>query len=209
MAKWALPWAWESEKEQPFDIKQHFFSNLIHSLSQLLTFLVYFDSLMLSVLVLFSISIEKPCSLILTVKLIISSFSCTFILDFLSHISLLIVVNGFYIIKGTLSNTVFNFLRQYGLPVDIIDLSTGQDPQKLIDFLQMVRKFKWVLYGKKVVEGMWHEVESKSMLYVKDDNWYWGQVWKRDMWPPQLNSGKCTYLHCLVLYPLHKNGLHL
>lgn len=26
---------------------------------------------------------------------------------------------------------------QYGLPVDIIDLSTGQDPQKLIDFLQM------------------------------------------------------------------------
>lgn len=26
---------------------------------------------------------------------------------------------------------------QYGLPLDIIDLSTGQDPQKLIDFLQM------------------------------------------------------------------------
>ncbi|RXG72286.1 Cell division cycle protein [Armadillidium vulgare] len=28
----------------------------------------------------------------------------------------------------------------YGLPVDIVDLSTGQDPAKLVDFLQMVKK---------------------------------------------------------------------
>ncbi|XP_042242061.1 cell division cycle protein 123 homolog isoform X3 [Homarus americanus] len=74
--------------------------------------------------------------------------------------------------------------KKYGLPMDIVDLSTIQDPKKLIDIIQMVRK-----YLQYIVKQHYNDDERKSITaepFIKQlkvaQNFHKGSEFKLIFW---------------------------